>query len=195
MGIKERPEAMSLAHRGLTGAAWRTLYSMQRKHILSSAVAATEAVNWVCALDEQLRKEDGGYVVRRDGDEEGQVIPGLRYARDRSMHQVVICTSEDARSFYRPRRGVVYIASSFPIWAPTDSLPDSENKDTYDLKGSYENYVAEQRAHKPLFEALNFMTRELTGLVSLVAIGQPDWFQELTDEEKVAVSEGPMMQL
>lgn len=67
--------------------------------------------------------------------------------------------------------------------------------DPYDLKGSYENYVAEQRAHKPLFEALNFITRELTGLVPLLVIDQPDWFQELTDEERVAVSEGPMMQL
>ena len=62
-------------------------------------------------------------------------------------------------------------------------------------KAAYENYVAEQVAHKPLFAVLKFITRELSGLVSLVAIDQPDWFQELTHEEKVAVSESPMMQL
>lgn len=195
MGINERPEAMALAHRGFTGATWRTLDSERRKHLLSCAVAATEAVNWVCALDEQLRKEDIGYKVRRGGDDEGRVVPGLRYARDRSMHQVVISTAQDTRSFYKPRRGVLYIASSFPIWAPTDTLPESENNDKYGLKASYENHVAEQVASKPLFMALNFITRELIGKVALVSTDQPDWYQELTDDEKAAIGEGPMLQL
>ena len=196
MGIKERPEAMSLAHRGFTGAAWRTLDSVRRKHLLSCAVAATEALHWICALDEQLRKEDGGYTVRRDKDEYGRIVPGLRYARDRAMHQVVISTDQDRRSFYKPRSGLFHIATSCPVWAPTGTLPESEQSgDKRNLKESYEKYVAEQGAWKPLFKSLDFLTNELEGKVPLVSIEQPEWYRELTDEEKVAISESPMMQL
>lgn len=115
MGIAERPEAISLAHRGLAGAAWRTLDSARRKHLLSCAVAATEALHWACALDEQLRDEEPGYESRRDQDQEGRVLPGLRHVRDRAMHQVIIGTAEDNRSFFKPRSGVLHIASSAPI--------------------------------------------------------------------------------
>ncbi len=64
MGITDRPEAMSLAHQGLAGATWRALDSARRKQLLSCAVAATEALHWACALDEQLK--DPQYVARRD---------------------------------------------------------------------------------------------------------------------------------
>lgn len=95
MGIVDLPEAMSLAHQGLTGAAWRTLDADRRKHLLSCAVAATEALHWICALDEQLEKGSPGYKSRRNQDTDGSVLPGLRHVRDRAMHQVVICTAQD----------------------------------------------------------------------------------------------------
>lgn len=194
MGIAERPEAMALAHRGLTAATWRTLDSARRKHLLSCAVAATEALHWACALDEQLRKDVPGYAARRDHDEEGRVLPGLRHVRDRAMHQVVVGTSQDTRSLYNPRRGVLHIASSYPIWTPTATLPRPAKGHHYpEREKSYEEYVAERGAWKPLFEALRFLTRELDGKIPLAPVDEPGWFGELTTDERVAIGQGPML--
>jgi hypothetical protein len=194
MGIADRPEAMSLAHRGLAGAAWRTLDSARRKHLLSCAVAATEALHWACALDEQLRDEEPGYESRRDQDQEGRVLPGLRHVRDRAMHQVIIGTAEDNRSFFKPRNGVLHIASSAPIWAPTETLPKADKQHRWPAReAAYEEYVAERGAWKPLFAALRFLTRELEGKVSLVHIDEPEWYQELSVEERTTISQLPMM--
>jgi hypothetical protein len=197
MGIADLPEAMSLAHQGLTGAAWRTLDAARRKHLLSCAVAATEALHWICALDEQLEKGSPGYKSRRNQDTDGSVLLGLRHVRDRAMHQVVICTAQDVRSFFDPPPGgVVYIASSFPIWTPAEMLPQAEGR--YRSKGrekAYAEQIAERAASKPIFQALGFLTRELTDKVTLVSTEQPGWFQELSDKERLAISQSPMLNL
>lgn len=194
MGIADRPEAMALAHRGLAGAAWRTIDAARRKHLLSCAVAATEALHWACALDEQLQNEEPGYESRRDHDPEGRVLRGLRHARDRAMHQVIICTAEDNRSFFKPRRGIVHIASSAPVWAPTGTLPKGDKRHHRPSReAAYEEHVAERGAWKPLFEALRFLTKELEGKVSLASIDQPEWYAELSVEERTMISLGPML--
>lgn len=194
MGINDRPEAMSLAHQGLTGAAWRTYDAGRRRHILSCAVAATEALHWACALDEQLQREDRDYEARRNQDPEGRVLPGLRHVRDRAMHQVIIGATEDMRPFLKPRQGVVHIASSYPIWVPTESLPKPDKRHQHaEREASYEKHVAERDAREPLFEALRFLTRELEGKTVLVSIEQPSWFWELTVEEQTVISQGPML--
>lgn len=195
MGITDRPEAMSLAHRGLADTSWRAFDAARRKRLLSSAVAATEFLHWLCALDEQLRKGDAGYEKRRDKNEDGQVIPGLRYGRDRAMHQVVICAAKDVRGFFNPRPGgMLHVATSYPIWAPTATLPPAEGKHHKpELMEAYEQHVAERKAWQPIFKALEFMTRELSGKLELVSIDQPAWFEELTDEERRDIHLGPML--
>jgi hypothetical protein len=194
MGIADRPEAMSLAHRGLAGAAWRTLDAARRKHLLSCAVAATEALHWACALDEQLQKEDPGHGSRRDQDQDGRVLIGLRHVRDRAMHQVIIGTAEDNRTFYKPRRGLLHIASSAPVWAPTGTLPKADKRHHWpNREAAYEEHVAERGAWMPLFEVLRFLTKELEGKISLASIDQPEWYAELSAEERTTISQGPML--
>ncbi|PYI37089.1 hypothetical protein CVS30_17130 [Arthrobacter psychrolactophilus] len=197
MGVKDRPEAMALAHRGLTGAAWRTLDATRRKHLLSCAVAATEALHWLCAIDEQLEKGSTDYKSRRNHDTDGSVLLGLRHVRDRAMHQVVICTAEDVRSFFNPPPGgLFYIASSYPIWTPVEMLPLAEERHRNEKREkAYAVQVAESVAHKPIFRALKFLTRELTSKITLVSTDQPSWFRELSDKEKLAISESPMLRL
>lgn len=197
MGITDRPEAMSLAHQGLVGAAWRTLDAARRKHLLSCAVAATEALNWLCALDEQLEKGSTGYKNRRNQDMDGSVLLGLRHIRDRATHQVVICTAQDVRSFFNPARsGVFHIASSYPIWTPAEMLPKAEERHRIEKREkAYAEHIAERKAWVPIFTALEFLTRELTDRVSLVSIEQPDWFQELSNEERLAIHQGPMLNI
>ncbi len=176
----------------MVGATWRALDSARRKQLLSCAVAATEALHWACALDEQLK--DPQYVARRDQDVEGRVLPGLRHVRDRAMHQVIEGTTEDTRSFFNPREGVMHIASSYPVWVPSNALPrPAKNHQHPEREAAYEKYVAEDGAWRPLFKALRFLTRELEGKVPLGTIEQPEWFRELTGEERSAISRGPML--
>lgn len=135
------------------------------------------------ALDEQLRAEDRGYQARRHDDIEGRVLPGLRYVRDRAMHQVIIGTAQDTRSFFKPRRGVLHIASSYPVWAPIAALPRRDGGHRHpDRETAYEEFVAERGAWKPLFEALAFLTRELEDKTELVDTGEPPWFEGVTVE-------------
>lgn len=175
-------------------ATWRTLDSGRRKHLFSCAVAATQALHWACALDEQLRDEAAGYETRRNRDLDGRVLLGLRHVRDRAMHQVIIGTAEDTRSFFKPRRGVLHIASSYPVWAPTHTLPKPEKRYYHPRReASYEEYVGYRGAWKPLFQALRFLTHELEGKIPLGPIEQPEWYQELTVEERTVISQGPML--
>lgn len=194
MGLTDRPEAMSLAHQGMTGAAWRALDAARRKRLLSCAIAATEAINWACSLDEQLNAEDPAYRDRRDSHSDGCSLPGLRYARDRVMHQVIVTAAEDNRSFFDPGPGgVAHIASSYPVWARTTSLPEPTGRHKHeDRKDAYEAHIAERGVWKPLFAALRFLTEELDGKVELSPIEQPDWYEVLSSEESVAISDGPM---
>ena len=58
-----------------------------------AGVSVVEFVFWACALDERLSKTDPAYAAHRDADEHGQILPALRFARDRHTHQVAITTS------------------------------------------------------------------------------------------------------
>ena len=58
-----------------------------------AGVSVAEFVFWACALDERLCKTDSKYAARRDRDEHGHVLRGLRFIRDRHTHQVAVTTS------------------------------------------------------------------------------------------------------
>ncbi len=54
-------------------------------------IGYVETVVWACALDELLeRMEPGAYAERRDGDPGGQVLRGLRWARNQGVHQLLV---------------------------------------------------------------------------------------------------------
>ncbi len=58
-----------------------------------AALAVIEFVNQACSLDERLggvEKPRTTYADARDLDDEGRVLPALRFARDRAMHQGVL---------------------------------------------------------------------------------------------------------
>ena len=69
--------------------AYRDLIPNRRSRRSLSA----EFVVWACALDERLSRTDPKYAARRDADKQGQLLPALRFARDRQMHQIAITTA------------------------------------------------------------------------------------------------------
>jgi hypothetical protein len=58
-----------------------------------AGVSVAEFVFWACALDERLEKTDLTYAARCKRGDHGQVLPALRFVRDRHTHQVAITTS------------------------------------------------------------------------------------------------------
>ncbi len=50
----------------------------------------SETLMWIVALDNELRAADPTYEQRRDGDHDGQALPGLRFARNRAVHGLVV---------------------------------------------------------------------------------------------------------
>jgi hypothetical protein len=58
-----------------------------------AAAAIADFVNWACALDERLDNTDATYAARRDADDDGRVLPALRFVRDRQRHQLAVTSS------------------------------------------------------------------------------------------------------
>jgi hypothetical protein len=53
-----------------------------------AAAAIGDFVNWACALDERLDNTDATYAARRDADDDGRVLPALRFVRDRQKQRM-----------------------------------------------------------------------------------------------------------
>ena len=51
-------------------------------------VSSTEACMWACSMDELLWPVDQ-YKALRDSDADGQVVNGIRWARNRGLHQAI----------------------------------------------------------------------------------------------------------
>jgi hypothetical protein len=79
-------------------------------------------VFWACALDERLSEIDPAYEARRDGDEHGQVLPALRFARDRHTHQVAITTSLEFTFERSSDSGSPDLLKLKTRWRPLDGI-------------------------------------------------------------------------
>src|SRR4051812_40547604 len=85
-------------------------------------IALSETLFWACGLDEQLWRL-GGYGDRRDADEWGCVLSGLRHARNLAAHRVLL-TTEHAPAPFRPRAGAVLHIGTGLVWRPLEDLAD-----------------------------------------------------------------------
>lgn len=76
------------------------------KNTIEGAAAVGSGAFWACALDEQLRANDTTYDGRRDQDQQGQILPGIRLVRNAVTHGAVVAIEK------RP-------GSVFPVILPT----------------------------------------------------------------------------
>ena len=51
--------------------------------------SAVESVVWACALDDILGQAEPGYEARREADIDGRLLVGIRWARNRGVHNVL----------------------------------------------------------------------------------------------------------
>ena len=164
-----------MAMRGLLTAVERHLQVRQRHpmDVELTNISAVEAVNWICALDERLEVTDpsGQYRPQRDADERGRVVLGVRYVRDRHMHQVVVSAKHDGVDFF----------ASFPpqlsagvVWRPAVDMPGSDKPNSAEnvrRRLAYERYLQ----HQATWHALNASGLWLTDAVRARGITVPVW--------------------
>lgn len=126
-------------------------------------IAAVDFVNWACAVDERLRKTaTDDYEKRRDQDPKGRVLPGLRFVRDRHMHQVVVSTDVDRRSFFDPPPGAIFYISAGIIWRAAAELPvPDKGYDHADRRQAYVDHMEGKTVWGSLQQALDWLTPEI----------------------------------
>lgn len=106
--MSDRPEGLSsqdpvrICLRGLRDASERLREVEGTPDEQGTAVAITEAAMWICSLDE-LWWDVSGYAEARESDGEGQLVPGVRWARNRGLHEVLaVHETTEGRSY--PKR-------------------------------------------------------------------------------------------
>ena len=130
-------------------------------------VSVAEFVFWACALDERLCKTDPAYAARRDGDERGQVLPALRFTRDRHTHQVAITTSLE---FMFERSSDPDVSPNLlkvgNRWRPLDSITEptggrEKSHDYITRRPAYDKHLEGRKPALALDAALHFLNREV----------------------------------
>lgn len=137
-------------------------------HLDTAGVSAVNFVNWACSVDERMRETDDTYVSRRDVDSDGRLLQGLRYVRDRHMHQVVVSAmpvwritvtvGPSGRGEGEPEPGI--------SWRPVDDIAEppgnlSQQRRYQRHRSVYEDALQTRRTYLALAAGLRWLTSEV----------------------------------
>lgn len=114
---------------------------------------------WVVALDDAHEGRLGGrklaYCQARDGDPDGACVNGLRWARNRGLHQLAHPATRSAGAFTLwPLGGITGIGPT--VWAPrtlVQAAPQPVRFRRKDLEAAYVRAVRGRRLMDPLRRA------------------------------------------
>lgn len=121
-------------------------------------IGYVETVAWACALDELL-DSDAEYVRRRNQDEGGKILLGLRWTRNKGLHELVsmhgiarLSSTGVPSPVFRGSPGLT------ASWLPrSDVVLRSQTGRGAKSGSDYDNYVAGREIWPTLREARNFL--------------------------------------
>lgn len=118
--------------------------------------AASEFSMWVTAVDDLLVKKDSLYVARRQSDQGGVAIRGLRWARNQQIHQLI----EVHRVSHGGALPMTLPAFLGPVarWAPRSKLPPPGRPQMLDTEVAYDNHLAGQDVLPVLSGVMQFLS-------------------------------------
>jgi hypothetical protein len=172
------PHGPEVALRGLKG-------GVQRLHAANEgllrggggvpiSIALSEALYWVAALDESLRKSTNAYRTRRKADPSGEAAGGLVYARNLNTHRLVSpgrmestmgtpIVQRDPGGAIRVIWGEGGIFAVQMLWRPFEDLPlpDTRFPERQGRNEMYRRAVAGRPLTVPLDAAVDWFTRAL----------------------------------
>jgi hypothetical protein len=157
-----------------------------------AGVSVAEFVFWACALDERLLMTDLTYATRRRRDEHGQILPALRFTRDRHTHQVAVTTSLEFM-FERSSdpNGPPDRFTVMNRWRPLDGITEPTGSrvtkpEHIARRDAYKMHLEGRKPVLAMRSALDFLSREVAAL----GIEVPDPTQRQNAED-VTRSEAP----
>jgi hypothetical protein len=161
-------EAARLAVIGLREAYVRNYAAYRSRPTIDNVgVSAVDFANWASALDERLRKtaptDAQRYRSDRDGNADGRVISGIRFVRNRHMHQVVVSVVPDSADFFA---GFPPALSVGIVWRNVDELPEPDglgitNKYREPERNAYRDHMEGKPTWVTLAAALRWLTAEI----------------------------------
>ena len=113
--------------------------------------SAVEASMWMLALDEHICVGDPTYEQRRDCDPGGQILRGLRWARNAAVHELV--------EIHDTRTGkTAPVPASFELasWRQRNSLSGQLTSQPKNER-AYDSYVAGRLVQESLRQAQDFL--------------------------------------
>lgn len=134
--------------------------------VLEGSAALGSGAFWACALDEHLRAHDDEHETRRDADEDGRLLPGLRLVRNAVTHGAVVAVGSAS--------GIVWpvqwpITWSHLAYRPLDELLGSwvggreKRRDNARQDDIYRRFIEGNPVNVPLLAAFRWFQREQPG--------------------------------
>jgi hypothetical protein len=169
-----------------------------------AADAIGDFVNWACALDERLDSTDATYAARRDADDDGRVLPALRFVRDRLRHRMAVTSSLVFLVQWSEVNPKPAITRTRIYWRPLEGLTEPINGHDpvsgYVALGAVSRYVMLRAVYEDQLEgrepplamaaALRFLGQEVKARGIEVSDAMP-WPVELANDEHQEAAGAP----
>jgi hypothetical protein len=159
---EENKRALTFALAGFRAAKQRHQDASNRRSKQDAYISLAEAAWWICAIDEHLERLYGeSYRTARQQDENGDVIVGIRWARDRHTHQLPVTLDDDPTPFFGGGKGIIDLNAGIR-WRALAELPAVAPK--YDSEGKKTAAYASRLAGHGTWKALELCDRWFTKL-------------------------------
>jgi hypothetical protein len=131
-----------------------------------AAAAIADFVTSACALDERLDNTDAAYAARRDADDDGRVLPALRFVRDRQRHRMAVTSSLVFLVKWSDVNPKPAITRTRIYWRPLEGLTEPINGHEaisryVTLRASYEDLLEGREPPLAMEAALRFLSQEV----------------------------------
>jgi len=126
----------------------------------------TSYVTSACALDERFGNTDAAYAARRDADDDGRVLPALRFVRDRQRHRMAVTSSLVFLVRWSDVNPKPAITRTRIYWRPLEGLTEPINGHEaisryVTLRASYEDLLEGREPPLAMEAALRFLSQEV----------------------------------
>jgi hypothetical protein len=151
------------------------------------AAAIGDFVSWGCLLDERLDNTDPTYAARRDADDDGRVLPALRFVRDRLRHRMAVTSSLVFMVQWSDVNPKPAITRTRIYWRPLEGLPEPINGHEaisryVTLRAVYEDQLEGREPPLALGAALRFLSQEVDARGIEVPDAMPWPLEQANDE-------------
>lgn len=153
------PTDSDLAFRAFLDAHGRLHHALAGRDVAAWYAALGETLWWVFSLDEHYRHHFGkAYEKHRDDDSHGQVILGLRFARNKVGHQLALLVADPSgRSVFDSAANTGFTLGQL-VWRRSGDILGAEKQDDPQRR-CYDRWLAENPVRYGIRHANYFFIR------------------------------------